>query len=257
MTTNQPFSDSHSSAHNHINNVSHSCNPDADPGLHDDVKTRSSNRFNSAPSIQHPDTRTAGKRLRRPSVRMLEWKAMKSKTASQASQRHQHQRSASSKQRNGQNDATFVFISTDGMKKKRGRKSARVTELEEEHEGLLKKRKIMVDTTLELESLKHVQMTVSEKLALCEDAAVLNIAQVEGLVDLLARRLSRPELLSEANIDLNIVTIDNALLREIQFFIRSPVTMTTKEELRTVEEKIKEIEKQLVVMRYESFEKSK
>lgn len=157
--------------------------------------------------------------------------------------------------RNGQNDVIFVFVSTDGMEKKRGRKSARVAELEVEHEGLVKRRKMMVDTTLELEKLKQVEMTVSEKRTLCEEVAGLDYVRMKGVVDLLARGLSRPDLLSEVEIDLDMDAIDNVLLREIQFFLRSPVAMTAKEALRTVEEEIVGIEKQLVVMRYQKVQK--
>lgn len=157
--------------------------------------------------------------------------------------------------RNAQNDVTFVFVSTDGMEKKRGRKSARVGELELEHEGLVKRRKMMVDTTLELEKLKQVEMTVSEKRTLCEEVAGLDYVRMKGVVDLLARGLSRPDLLSEVEIDLDMDAIDNVLLREIQFFLRSPVAMTAKEALRTVEEEIVEIEKQLVAMRYQKVQK--
>lgn len=152
------------------------------------------------------------------------------------------------------NDVTFVFVSTDGMEKKRGRKSARVSELEAEHDAKVKQRKMMADTSIELDKRKQMEMTLEEKRKLCDACSGLDYIRMKGVVDILAKGMNRPGLLSEVEIDLDIDAVDNVVLREIQYFIKNPVGMTAKDALRQVEEEITQIEAELVDIRYQKVE---
>lgn len=148
-------------------------------------------------------------------------------------------------------DISFTFVSTDGLEKKRGRKSVRVMELEAQHDNLMKRRRVMVELALELEKRRHVEMPFLEKKKLCEEAAALDYVRMKGVVDILARGMSRPDYVNEVEIDLDIDAVDNSVLREIQYFLKNPAAMTAKESVRQVESQITEIEAELVELRYQ------
>lgn len=148
-------------------------------------------------------------------------------------------------------EVTFLFVSTEGLEKKRGRKSVKVTELEAEHEALVKRRKVLVDTNLELERMKQLDMTYAEKKAIVDEVAKLDYVRMKGVVDVIARGMGRPDILSEVEIDIDVGDVDNVVLREIQFFLKSPVAMTAKDALREIESNIADIETQLVDRRYQ------
>lgn len=151
----------------------------------------------------------------------------------------------------GTGEVTFAFVSTAGMEKKRGRKSGLVMELESRHEELMKRRKAMVDASVELEKLKQLEMTYNEKRKVCEEVAELDFVRMKAVVDIIARGMNRPDILNEVEIDLDIDHIDNVVLREVQYFLQNPVAATAKDALRKVEADITNIESRLVSIRYQ------
>lgn len=148
-------------------------------------------------------------------------------------------------------DISFAFVSTKGMEKKRGRKSTRVTDLETQHESLMKRRKGILERAMELEKFKQVQMTFNEKKVLCDDVAELDFIRMKGVVDILSRGMNRPDMMSEVEIDMDVDHVDNAVLREIQFFLKNPSITTAKDGLRKLEANIADIETKLVHIRYQ------
>ena len=137
------------------------------------------------------------------------------------------------------------------MEKKRGRKIAQVMDLETKHDAYMRRRKVLVDMTLQLENKKTLHMTHEEKAKLCEEVANLDFARMQAVVRLIAQNLNRMDLLTEVEVDLDVETIDNVTLREIQYFLKNPTVMTLKEELRSIEAKIATIEGQLVDIRFQ------
>lgn len=153
---------------------------------------------------------------------------------------------------NGMNgEIAFVFVSTKGLEKKRGRKSSRVGDLETQHEVLIRQRKAMLDSIIDLEQQKQFEMTQAEKKALCSQVSNLDYIRMNAVVELIAQGMGRPDLRNEIEIDLNMDTIDNGVLREIQAFLKDPVGMTAKDALRKVEDEIEQIESELVDLRYQ------
>lgn len=158
---------------------------------------------------------------------------------------------SSDEQDMGNGEVTFAFVSTAGMEKKRGRKSAVVMELESRHDELMKQRKAMVDVTVELAKLKQVEMTYAEKRKLCEEVAELDFVRMKAVADIISQGMNRPDILNEVEVDLDISVIDNKVLREIQFFLQSPAATTAKDALRNIESDIADIESKLVAIRYQ------
>lgn len=158
--------------------------------------------------------------------------------------------SVSSDEHEGVGEVTFTFVSTTGMEKKRGRKSAVVMELEARHDELMKRRKVMVEATVQLEKQKQIEMTFEEKQEICEQVAALDFIRMKEIVNIIARGMNRPDILNEVEIDLDIDNIDNVILREIQCFLNNPVAATAKGALRQVEAEIADIESNLVGIRY-------
>lgn len=151
----------------------------------------------------------------------------------------------------GNREVCFAFVSTAGMEKKRGRKSGLVMELEAGHEDLMRRRKAMVEASVELESLKQVEMTYAEKRKVCEQVAGLDFVRMKKVVDIIAKGMNRPDILNEVDIDVDIDHIDNVVLREVQFFLSNPVASTAKDSLRKIETDIATIESKLVSIRYQ------
>jgi Bromodomain extra-terminal - transcription regulation/Bromodomain len=144
----------------------------------------------------------------------------------------------------------FAFVSTKGMEKKRGRKSAVVQDLEMKHEQLSKRRKMLLDSAAELEQRKMIPMTFDEKAALCDKVSVLDFVQMKAVVDIIARGMNRQDILNEVEIDMDIDGIDNKVLREIQAFLGNSTIVAAHGTLRSVDEEMTEIETQLVDIRY-------
>lgn len=158
---------------------------------------------------------------------------------------------SSDEQENGNGEMTFAFVSTAGMEKKRGRKSAVVTELESRHDELMKQRKAMVEVNSELSKLKQVEMTYAEKHKLCEEVAELDFVRMKAVADIVSQGMNRPDILNEVEVDIDVNVINNKVLREIQFFLQSPAATTAKDALRNIESDITEIESKLVAIRYQ------
>lgn len=148
-------------------------------------------------------------------------------------------------------EITFAFVSTVGMEKKRGRKSGVVMELEQRHDELMKRRKTMIDASVELERMKQIEMTYEEKRTLCEDVAGLDFLRMKAVADIIAKGMNRPDILNEVEVDLDIDHVDNFVLREIQYMLLSPTACTAKDALRQVESEIADIETKLVDSRYQ------
>eukprot|EP00177_Eucheuma_denticulatum_P008743 GFKZ01015883.1.p1 GENE.GFKZ01015883.1~~GFKZ01015883.1.p1 ORF type:complete len:500 (+),score=93.49 GFKZ01015883.1:80-1501(+) len=158
---------------------------------------------------------------------------------------------SSDEQEAGTGEVTFAFVSTVGMEKKRGRKSAVVMELEAKHEELMKQRKAMVDVNVELGKMRQVEMTYEEKRALCEEVSGLDFVRMKAVADIISHGMNRPDILNEVEVDLDVNSIDNKVLREIQYFLKSPAAMTAKDALRNIEAQVAEIESRLVSIRYQ------
>eukprot|EP00178_Gracilaria_changii_P016966 TRINITY_DN48587_c0_g1_i1.p1 TRINITY_DN48587_c0_g1~~TRINITY_DN48587_c0_g1_i1.p1 ORF type:complete len:467 (+),score=112.14 TRINITY_DN48587_c0_g1_i1:42-1403(+) len=151
----------------------------------------------------------------------------------------------------GIGEVAFTFVSTEGMEKKRGRKSAIVMELEVQHDDLMKRRKAMVDMSIELSRMKEIQLSFEEKQAICEQVSQLDFVRMKAVVDIIARGMNRMELLNEISVDIDVDNIHTEVLRDIQFFLRNPAAHTAKEALRHIEDKITDIETRLVEIRYQ------
>lgn len=159
--------------------------------------------------------------------------------------------SVSSDEHEGIGEVTFTFVSTAGMEKKRGRKSALVMDLEAQHDTLMKRRRGMVEMGIELEKMKQIDMTYAEKKKICTEVEQLDFVRMKGVVDMIARGMNRPDIFNEVEIDLDIDHIDNVVLREIQFFLRNPGATTAKDALQHIESEISDIETRLVEIRYQ------
>jgi Bromodomain extra-terminal - transcription regulation len=147
-------------------------------------------------------------------------------------------------------EPAFTFVSTVGMEKKRGRKSALVQDLELKHEQLLKRRKLLQDSASSLEKLKKIQMTLEDKATLCDRVAVLDFVGMKVVVDIIARGMNRHDILNEVEVDMDINGIDNGVLREIQAFLDNSTVIAALGTLRNVEEELAEVEAQIVDIRY-------
>lgn len=148
-------------------------------------------------------------------------------------------------------EATFRFVSTQGMEKKRGRKSGVVQDLEVRHDRLLKRRRMLIESANRLEKMKDVEMTSAEKRALCDTVAVLDFVRMKAIVEIIARGMNRSDILSMDEVDLDIDTISNRVLREIQAFLANPPMVAAHGILRSVDEEIADVETQLVDIRYQ------
>ena len=158
--------------------------------------------------------------------------------------------SVSSDEHDGRGEVTFVFVSTVGMEKKRGRKSGLVMELERGHDELMKRRKVMIEACVELERLKQVEMTYEEKKAVCDEVAELDFVRMKAVADILARGMNRPDILNEVEVDVDVDHVDNVVLREIQLLLNNPAASTAKDALRQVESDMADIESKLLDQRY-------
>lgn len=147
-------------------------------------------------------------------------------------------------------EVTFTFVSTAGMEKKRGRKSAVVMELEGRHEELMKRRRVMVETGLRLEKQKQIQVTYDEKAAICEQVGALDFVRMKAVVDIIARGMNRLDILNEVEVDLDIDNIDNSVLREVQCFLDNPAAVMSRGALQAVESELADIESDLISIRY-------
>ncbi|KAI0563433.1 Bromodomain containing protein [Gracilaria domingensis] len=151
----------------------------------------------------------------------------------------------------GIGEVTFTFVSTEGMEKKRGRKSAIVMELEVQHDDLMKRRKAMVEMSVELNKMKEIELSFEEKQAICEQVARLDFVRMKAVVDIIARGMNRMELLNEVSLDIDVNELDSKVLRDIQFFLKNPAAHTARDALRHIEAKITDIETRLVEIRYQ------
>ena len=159
--------------------------------------------------------------------------------------------SVSSDEQEANGEITFAFVSTVGMEKKRGRKSGVVMELEAQHDELMRKRKVMIETNLMLEKEKQVELTYEEKQELCKQVEVLDFVRMKQVVHVIAQGMKRPDIINEAEIEIDVDQISNAVLREIQYFLRNPAATTAREALNQVESQLTDIETQLVSIRYQ------
>jgi Bromodomain extra-terminal - transcription regulation/Bromodomain len=148
----------------------------------------------------------------------------------------------------------FAFVSTKGMEKKRGRKSAVVQDLEVKHDQLSKRRKMLLDSAADLEQRKMIPMTFEEKAALCDKVSVLDFVQMKAVVDIIARGMDRQDILDEVEVDMDIDGIDNKVLREIEAFLNNSTLVAAHGTLRSVDEEMTEIESQLVDIRYQKLQ---
>lgn len=158
--------------------------------------------------------------------------------------------SVSSDEQEANGEITFAFVSTVGMEKKRGRKSGVVMELEAQHDELMRKRKVMIETNMMLEKEKQVELTYDEKQYLCREVEMLDFVRMKQVVHIIARGMKRPDIINEAEIEIDVDHIDNVVLREIQYFLKNPAATTAREALTLVEAQLTEIETQLVSIRY-------
>lgn len=148
-------------------------------------------------------------------------------------------------------DASFIFVSTAGLEKKRGRKSSVVQGLENKHGSLTKRRRLLLDSAMKLEARKKEPMRIEEKAALCEQVAVLDFIRMKTVVDIIARGMNRQDILTESEVDMDINTIDNSVLREIQAFIGAAPVVAAHGTLESVDKEIADIEMQLVDIRFQ------
>lgn len=149
-------------------------------------------------------------------------------------------------------DLIITFVSTDGLEKKRGRKSVTVQALEVQHEELMKQRRLIMDVKRTYERTKTIEMTHAEKKALCEKVGTSDYLLMRKVVEILARRLHAPSMLQENEIDVNIEQLDNPTLREIEVLLDKPVLAALQATLPDIESKLTEIEAHYIGIRYQS-----
>lgn len=73
----------------------------------------------------------------------------------------------------------------------------------------------MLGSTLALEKLKQIESTLSKKRKTCKEMVGLEYVIMKTEVHLLVREISRSDLLSEVEINVDVYAIDNAVLWEI------------------------------------------
>lgn len=149
-------------------------------------------------------------------------------------------------------ELAITFVSTKGMEKKRGRKSATVQQLEVRHEELMRRRRIIVETKERLDRLRHMQMTMEEKVKLCEKMSTLDAVQMREVCQIIAVGTNQPQLLSEVEVDVDVENMDNRILREIQVFLENPVVAKCQSNLRAIETELADIEQEYVGIRYQT-----
>lgn len=151
----------------------------------------------------------------------------------------------------GIGEVSFQFVSTEGMEKKRGRKSAVVMELEVQHDDLMKRRKAIMERAAELDKMKNIELSFEEKRELCDMVRQLDFVRMKAVLDIIVNGMNRQDLLEELEVDLDVEKIDKQVLREIQFFLQNPAAHTARDVLRHIELKMTDIETRLVGIRYQ------
>lgn len=146
----------------------------------------------------------------------------------------------------------ITFVSTKGMEKKRGRKSITVQHLEARHEELMRQRRVIIETKVELDRRRHLEMTLGEKLKLCEKMSTLDFVQMREVCQIIAVGTNQPQLLSEVEVDVDLENLDNRVLREIQVFLENPVISKCQLSLRSIESELADIEQEYVGIRYQT-----
>ncbi len=148
-------------------------------------------------------------------------------------------------------ELSITFVSTKGMEKKRGRKSVTVQQLEVRHEELMRQRRVIVETKIELDRRRHLEMTLEEKVKLCEKMSTLDFLQMREVCQIIAVATNQPQLMSEVEVDVDLETLDNHVLREIEVFLENPVVAKCQSSLRAIESELADIEQEYVGIRYQ------
>ena len=148
-------------------------------------------------------------------------------------------------------ELSIRFVSTKGIEKKRGRKSVTVQQLEVRHEELMRQRRVILETKVELDRRRYLEMTQDEKVKLCEKMSNLDFIRMKELCQIIAVGTNQPRLLSEVEVDVDIENIGNRVLREIEVFLENPVVAKRQLSLRAIEIELADIEQECVGIRYQ------
>lgn len=144
----------------------------------------------------------------------------------------------------------FLFVSTNKMQRRRGRKSAVVQDLENRHDVLTRRRKVLLESRAALESNTKIPMSVMEKALLCDKVAVLDFVRMGAVVDIIANGMNRHDILDKPEVDFPIDSLSNGVLRRIQAYLEAPAVVASHGTLKVVDREIAEIESQIVGIRY-------
>lgn len=148
-------------------------------------------------------------------------------------------------------DLVITFVSTKGLDKKRGRKSAVAQRLEAEHEDLMRKRRLILDHKAEFEKRKLVEMTDAEKDEICKKVNTASFIVMHEICKLIAAELNDPSILQEVEIDVDLAQMSNDSLREMQMLLEDPVRYKLKGEMPETEKKLADIEAEYIGLRYQ------
>lgn len=144
----------------------------------------------------------------------------------------------------------FLFVSTDGLQRRRGRKSALVQDLENKHDVLTKRRKILLDSKATLEANTRIPLTVMEKTSLCDSVAVLDYVRMAAVVNIIAQGMGCKEILDKPEVDMPISNLSNAVLRRIQSYLEAPAVIASLGTLGDIDQEIADIESTIVSVRF-------
>lgn len=148
------------------------------------------------------------------------------------------------------NNASFAFYSMEGIKKKRGRRSAVVLNLEIKHSELMKRRKLLRDLSTDLGQKRQIELSGQEKAAICDKASKLDFTEMKYLVDILVAGMKKSDMLQAGVVDLDVEKVDNAVLREVEVFLENPTVFAALGTLKVVEDELAAVETKLVNARY-------
>lgn len=143
------------------------------------------------------------------------------------------------------------YVTTTGMEKKRGRKSAAAQSLETKHDGLMRQRRQLLEARMELNRRRQTQLNDQEKRELCAKVRVLGCVQMKCVVQIIAEGMNRLDIIRENEVDIDINRVDTRVLRDVQFFLENPALVKALESLTEIERKLTDIEAEYVSYRYQ------
>lgn len=124
-------------------------------------------------------------------------------------------------------------------------KCAQGLEARAKYDRLVEARRELVDTMARLEHRRQSVMVYSEKKKLCEQVARLDYNRMKTVAIMISRGMDRPDLMNEYEINVDVDAVDNAVLRDIEFFLSNDAVQNVGQSLRQLESQILQVDREL------------